>query len=473
MNKLVNNFFGNMLYLYFMFTMALIIAASAFHQSQGQKPTLVIEEGRVITGNGKILDEASVVIAGDSILSVAQQPVESKGARTIDASGKTILPGLIDAHVHLTIPKDGRDSVSVARHMKENIPGILSDYLEQGVTTLRSIGEYWPQARELKILLEEGKLAGPRMITSGPLLTAKGGHPVSSVCSGQGSHLDLNGPQPYCRSHLAREVSTPEKARKVIQKLAQQGVDYIKMVSDSSYGPRFTKPGVIRAAIDQTHKEDLRAVGHVLNGKLVQQYTKMGIDGFAHPFYPSTAPNNDFQQLSQLLAERSKPVTTTLSAALLFYEDGRSKEEIQSILNGQVSTSQIIKKYARLAKTLHDTGVPVVVGTDWWGGQPRIHPDTEPGNVMITEMEMLTWGGLSNAAIIRGATARAAKALEMGDKLGTLERGKLADILIVDGNPLNNLSILEDPDVVIQEGRVVSRKGKIEKHLAKHTGGNR
>lgn len=450
----------------------LSLVAAVFHQSHGQQPTLVIEKGRVITGTGKILDEASVVIAGDSILSVTQQPVESKGARTIDASGKTILPGLIDAHVHLTIPKDGRDSISVARHMKENIPDILSDYLEQGVTTIRSIGEYWPQGRKARNWLKADRITGPRMITSGPLLTTRGGHPVSSVCSGQGSHLDFNGPQPYCRSHLSREVSTPEKARKVVRKLAKQGVDYIKMVSDSSYGPKFTKSGVIRAAIDQAHKEDLRVVGHVLDGGLVQQYTKMGMDGFAHPFYPSTAPNDDIQQLSQLLAERGKPVTTTLSAALLFYNDGRSKEEIQSILNGEVPTSQLIEKYARLAETLHDAGVPVVVGTDWWGGQPRIHPDTEPGNVMITEMRMLTWGGLSNQAIIRGATARAAKALEMEDKIGTLEKGKRADIVIVDGNPLNNLSVLEDPDAVIQEGRIVSRKGRINKYLANHTGGN-
>jgi len=141
---LLKNYFGKILYLYPLFTIALIFGAAVFQQSYGQQPTLVIEDGRVITGTGKILNEASVVIASDSILSVAQQPVESKGARTIDASGKTILPGLIDAHVHLTIPRDGRDSASVARHMKENVPGFLTDYLEQGVTTLRSTGEYWP-----------------------------------------------------------------------------------------------------------------------------------------------------------------------------------------------------------------------------------------------------------------------------------------------------------------------------------------
>jgi len=451
---------------------ALLLGAAVFHQSYGQQPTLVIEDGRVITGKGKILNEASVVIAGDSILSVTQQPVESKGARTIDASGKTILPGLIDAHVHLTIPRDGRDSASVARHMKENVPGFLTDYLEQGVTTLRSTGEYWPQGRKFMNWLEEGEITGPRMITPGPVLTAKGGHPVTTVCSGLFSRLDFDGPQPYCSSELTRVISTPEKARKVVQKLADQGVDFIKMISDSTFGERHTKSSVIRAAIEQAHQEDLRAVGHVLDGGLVQQYSKMGMDGFVHPFYPSTAPNDDIQQMTQRLAEQGTPITTAFNAALLFTEGGITREEVQAILEGKGRAGQFIKKFARLAKTLHDEGVPVVVGTDWWGGQPRIHPDTEPGNVMITEMEMLTWGGLSNESIIRGATARAAKALEMGDKIGTLEKGKLADIVIVDGNPLENLSVLEDPDAVIQEGRVVSRNGRINKHLANHTGGN-
>lgn len=469
---LINNFFGRILYLNFLLTMALIIGASVFHQSHAQQPTLVIEDGRVITGNGKILDEASVAIAGDSILSVTKQPVDSKEAQTIDASGKTVMPGLIDTHVHLTIPKDGRDSASVARHMKKNVPGFLIDYLEQGVTTLRSTGEYWPQGQKLMNWLEEGKITGPRMITPGPVLTAKGGHPLTTVCSGLFSHLEFDDPQPYCRSQLTRVISTPEKARKVIKKLARQDVDFIKMISDSTFGERHTRASVIRAAIDQAHQEDLRAVGHVLDGGLVQEYTHMGMDGFVHLFYPSTAPNDDIQQLAQRLAERGTPVTTTLNAALLFIEGGITREKVQAILEGKGRAGQFIKKFARLAKNLHDAGVPIVVGTDWWGGQPRIHPDTEPGNVMITEMEMLTWGGLSNEAIIRGATARAAKALEMGDKLGTLEKGKLADLILVDGNPLENLSVLEDPDAVIQEGFVVSRKGKIEKYLANHTGGN-
>lgn len=154
----------------------------------------MIEEGRVITGTGKILDEASVVISGDSILSIKQQPVETKGARTIDASGQTILPGLIETHVRLTIPKNGRDSASVARHMKENVPGFLTGYLEQGVTTLRSTGEHWPQGQKFMNWLEEGKITAPRMITPGPVLTATGGHPVKTVCSGLFSRLDFDSP---------------------------------------------------------------------------------------------------------------------------------------------------------------------------------------------------------------------------------------------------------------------------------------
>lgn len=114
-----------------------------------QQPTLVVENGRVITGDGTVMRQASVVVAGESILSVTRERVEAPDARRIDASGKRVLPGLIDAHVHLTSPPERRDSTALVEHLEERVPGILGDFLQHGVTTVRSTGDYWPSTAHL------------------------------------------------------------------------------------------------------------------------------------------------------------------------------------------------------------------------------------------------------------------------------------------------------------------------------------
>lgn len=130
-------------------------------ESNAPKPTLVVENGRVIVGDGQVMEDASVVVAGDSIVSVTSDSAQAPGARRIDASGKTVLPGLIDAHVHLTIPPDGRDSTALAEHLEENVPGILRGFLEHNVTTVRSTGEYWPWVGKLRNRVADGELKGP------------------------------------------------------------------------------------------------------------------------------------------------------------------------------------------------------------------------------------------------------------------------------------------------------------------------
>ncbi len=432
---------------------ALVVASPA----SAQEPTLVVENGRVITGDGTVLEEASVVVAGDRILEVTRESVEAPDARRIDASGKTVLPGLIDAHVHLTIPPDGRDSVAVARHMEENVPGILHSFLEHGVTTVRSTGEYWPAGRELRGRLASGELKGPRMITPGPTLTAEDGHPVSTICAGGFSGVDLDRPDSFCRSRLAEVVSEPEEARAAVQRLAEEGVDFIKLISDSVNAPVQIKDEVVEAVVEQARREGLRAVGHVYDGEHMARYAEMGLDGFVHLVYPATIPGENMEQFGQQLAKQGTPVTTTLSAILLFAPGGVSGKQIEAVLEGESSAREVVESVAQEAAAFDEAGVTVVVGTDWWGGAATIdHPAVQPGALTITEMKMLRWGGMSRHAILQAATSNAARALEMGDEVGTLEADKLADLIVVDGNPLEDLSALEEVEVVVKGGTTVS-----------------
>lgn len=105
-----------------------------------QEPTLVVEGGRVLVGDGTVLERASVVVVGDRIVSVTDQPVEAPDARRMNAAGKTVLPGLIDAHVYRIAPPGRPDSTSWARLLDEGVPRVLRGFLNHGVTTVRSTG---------------------------------------------------------------------------------------------------------------------------------------------------------------------------------------------------------------------------------------------------------------------------------------------------------------------------------------------
>ena len=374
----------------------------------------------------------------------------------IDAEGKTVLPGLIDAHVHLTIPAAGRDSMAVVQHINQRAPNILKGFLEHGVTTVRSTGEYWPLINNLQEKITSGQIRGPRILTSGPVFTAVGGHPVNTVCTGIFSPIDnLDSPNPYCRSHLNREVNSPKEAKSYVRQLAAEGVDFIKVVSDSVTAPVQIKDEIVKAIVEEPQKEGLKTVAHVWTADLITKYADMGMDGIVHPPHPQSIPGGNMQTFSKKLARQDIPITTTLSVTLLFRENGTNEQEVEAVLNGNSPQQKFTKAVAQEVAGFSDAGVPVVVGTDWWSGIKVNHPAVQPGMATITEMKMLRWGGMSREAIIQAATANAARALEIDDEVGTLEAGKLADLIVVDGNPLEDLSALENVDLVVQGGEIV------------------
>jgi imidazolonepropionase-like amidohydrolase len=412
----------------------------------GQAPTLVIDNGRVVIGDGTVLERASVVISGDRIVRVSDRPVAVPGVRRIDASGKTVLPGLIDAHVHLTISPTVTDSASLTTFIDKSLPPILRGFLAHGVTTIRSDADYWPAIGVVRDRILAGEIEGPRLLTAGPAVTFQSAHPATSVCSRN----------PFCRSAAVAEVSSVEDARKTVARLALEGVDFIKVVSDSVIAPVQIPDDVMSAIIAQAHKSGVDVVAHIAKARHMREAAEMGLDGFIHSTL-QPLPTAEARELSKTFVQHNTPVTTTLSAFLLF-----SGVPIDSACRPGSKVRAEIEEAARPFAAMAEEGVQVVVGTDWCPCGPvpnrTAHRALQAGAVTLTEMEMLGWGGLSTQAIIAAATINAARALRLSAQLGTLEVGKLADVVVVDGNPLQDITALRNVRTVVKSGRVVVEK---------------
>lgn len=414
-----------------------------------QAPTLVVENGRVFVGDGRVLEGASVVLAGDRILSVSRGPVRIPDVRRIDATGMTVLPGLIDTHVHLTIGPGVEDEVTLSAFMGRRVPEILWAFLRHGVTTLRSTGDYWPAVGELRDRLATGEMAGPRLLAAGPVVTAEDAHPATTICRSADT---------FCREHLVAEVASPEEARTAVRRLAEEGVDFVKLVSDSLLVPVQIPDEVVAAIVAEGHRQGLDVVGHVAEAEFVRRSVEAGLDGLVHPILrPATV--EAAQSLAEPLVRDGLPVSSTQVVPLVYARLAGVEAPLDDAFDEGTELHRRLVGSARAVAAMADAGVQVAVGSDWCacaaepGGE--LHPSIRPGAVTHTEMELLGWGGMPPEAVLRAATGHAASAIGLGHVLGTLEPGKLADLVVVDGDPLADIAAIRDVDVVIKGGQVV------------------
>ena len=353
---------------------------------------------------------------------------------TIDATGKTVMPGLIDAHVHVLIPIppaiDSDDAL--AAHLRDVTPGRLRDYLDHGVTTILSTGDYWPAIAEVRDRVADGELAGPRILTAGPVFTAPGGHPATTIC--------LEG-EPWCRANVAREVAGPAAAREHVRALAAEGVDVVKAVLGSILAPRLD-PDVFAAMVDEAHAEGIRAYVHTATPADAADALAGGVDGLVHAVSPAPVP----PELVERLLASGVTVTTTLGVfAPLIGPDGSKGQTYGGEWTEEAE--QLFQSSQANIRAMVQAGVPLVLGTD--------APMLAPWEAMWREIEILSAAGLSNGQILISATRNAALHLGMSDELGTLEPGKIADLIVVDGDPVADLGALNAVEIVVQAGRVV------------------
>ncbi len=402
-------------------------------EPKGPEGTLVLKGGRIFDGTGKQIFEGSVVIERNKIKSVL--PIESDDlptdAKVIELNGKTVMPGLIDNHTHLTYT-DYDISVSIALNEADQTLRALERmryYIECGITSVRDTASAGLVPFCLKEWVAQNRIPGPRVFSAGKFITGTGGHSAE----GMDEHEAL-----FDSTIVA---SGPDEWRNAVREQYKWGADFIKT------GSHFSREE-IRAAIDEAHNFNLKITSDA-ERFYIQWAVEEGIDIIEHPL-----PRTD--ETIKLMAEKGVEAIPTLMIYDLIFK-------YQGGYFGSTSRRFTFSPRAnmKVAKKMKKAGIKMGIGTDIIMNAYRYLP-----GVYIGELFKFSQLRYSNEEVLVTATRTNAEILDMDDKIGTLEPGKLADLLIVDGNPDKNLFDLKNVDMVIRDGYIVVKEGRL--HVKRH-----
>lgn len=385
---------------------------------------LVVTNARIIDGTGQTIEKGSIVVADGRIASVSEGPVDAGDSTVIDAQGMTVLPGLIDVHRHDLLgslqgfAKLGNDA-EVAEAVEQKAPASMRALLAEGFTTVMMPGMFLSAGRDVRGRIERGEIAGPRVLTSGPGFTALDDFPARGMVCGDNV---------YCSEHVAYQVTDSEVARGHVRTLAEGGVDAIKVFVDAEGNDLEDK--VFAAIAEEAEVQGLPVYLHAHRVEDMLEGVHLGANRLVHT--PSDALIADGPG-ARLLRQHDVAIATAASYTAPAFAEA---------FGFPYSAGERRERLLQNVRHLMDEGVVVAFGTD--------SPDLIRPMVEIEELSRV----LSPGEVIATLTRNAALFLGREDEIGTLEPGKAADLVIVDGNPLVDIHDLARVQVVIQEGVV-------------------
>ena len=396
--------------------------------SKPGKPVIAIVGGRLIDGSGKPAVENSVVVLRNGTIAAAgpaaSTPVPA-GAQVVDAHGKSVLPGLWEMHAHFEQVEWG------------------PIYLATGVTTARDVGNEREFIVAVRDAIAGGRGIGPRMLMAGI----------------------VDGSSPSSLGVV--RVDTPEQAREQVQRYKTEGFQQIKVYSS-------VKPDILKVITAEAHRLGMTVTGHVPQGMTALEVIESGMDQINHVSYltavmadPQTRkidPDSpQVKNVLKLLLDHHTVVDPTIALMeIIFHPSGQPlsvfepgivkvapelREGLETMGVPQEAADRAAERFKTLLQTiqlLHQAGVPMVVGTD----------QAVPGYSIDREMELYVKAGFTPMEAIQAATLMPARAMGMEKESGTIEAGKRADVILVDGNPLDNISDIRKVTTVFSAGRM-------------------
>jgi imidazolonepropionase-like amidohydrolase len=356
----------------------------------------VFDGARLITGDGQVIDRSAFVVDAAKFVSVGARGRVAipPGAARVDLTGKTVMPALVDAHTHLGYRKDG--TFLAENFTRETLQYELEQFAAYGVAAVASAGT---DRGDLTLQLRDE----PPARHAGVVVRT----------AWRGLAPPEAGPNPPMRA-APYGVSTEEEARRNVRELAAKKADFVKIWVDDRNGtvPKLSPP-LYRAIIDEAHKNNLRVFAHIATLADAKDLLRAGIDGFLHVM--RDRPVDD--ELLKLLADRPRVFFT-----MTLFGPSQSKGE---------DWPRLLQNIGRL----NTAGVPLTLGTDVGGASAG----GRFGWTEHAELEHMVTAGLTPAQAIAAATRTAADVLRLGD-LGTIASGKSASFIVLDANPLEQIS---------------------------------
>jgi imidazolonepropionase-like amidohydrolase len=392
---------------------------------------LVFRNGRMIDGTGKAIEKGTVAIDGKhfSFVGPSNQFTPSKEDTVFDISGQTILPGLIDCHVHFCF--DGTPD-PVSSFSRESLPTTVLKAarharltLDAGITTVRDMGgrEYIDIA--VRDGIESGLIEGPRMICCGKQICITGGHGWE----------------------IGRESNGENQVREAAREQLKAGANFIKMMATGGIMTKGVEPGSTQftreelgAGVQEAKKTGKRTASHAQGAEGIKNSLAAGIDSIEHGIFL------DDEGLEMML-EKKAYFVPTVSVTHHILRAG-TKRGVPAF--AVEKAKRALKSHIASVKKAYKSGVPIAFGTD--AGTPFNHHGEN-----VKELELFVSLGFSAMEAITAATKIASEVLGLQNTLGSLERGKIADLMVVDGNPLEDITLLQRKEkifVVMKEGRL-------------------
>jgi imidazolonepropionase-like amidohydrolase len=398
---------------------------------------------RVIDGVGKSAREHTVVVTdGERILNVGDRSIIPAGAKVIELTGMTLMPGFINAHEHpLMYADDYQNAHLQASSAYKALMGLaaLQRQLLAGWTTVRVMGDadvYYAN-QDIRKTIDKGIFIGPRLTGAGHYLSITGG----------GGDVNYFSPeQKVIADGLI--VDGPEEIRKAVREEIKYGSDWIKLLVTGAYqsvgdDPRNVafSPEEIKAAVDEANRHGVPVAAHAHATEGIKQAVAAGVRSIEHGTFID-------DEGIRMMVEHGTFLVPTIYVGDYYAEGDK--------LRAQDKEDDYIKnmrgKFLAAVGRAHKAGVRIAVGIDLGGYM------TDPV-VYVREMAVLVEAGFTPMEAIQAGTRVGAELLRWDDRLGTVEKGKLADLVAVSGNPLDDMKALEKVGFVMIGGRIAKTPG--------------